>query len=118
MDNHLSHVPKKYLLNHSKLLMCFIMTSIVIAKNQSDSVRIDPDCMILKINNYIDIVYNHKMIIVSSFILQLLLLAENQSDSVAGIDPPQYCDIFICKTLYFSSFILRHFLSSVYFYFC
>ena len=59
------------------------------------------------------------MIIVSSFILQLLLsLAENQSDSVAVIDPPQYCDIFIWKTLYFSSFILRHFLSSVYFYFC
>ena len=59
----MSHLPKKYLLNQSKLLMCFIMTSIVVAKNQPDSVRIDPDCMILKINNYIDTIYNHKWLL-------------------------------------------------------
>ena len=43
---------QKYLLYQSKLLMCLIMTSVVVAKNQSDSVWIDPDCVIFIFSSF------------------------------------------------------------------
>ena len=45
-NHHISHshqnLPKKYLLYQSELLVCLVAASVVVAKNQSDSVRIDP----------------------------------------------------------------------------
>ena len=43
---------QKYLLYQSKLLMCLIMTSVVVAKNQSDSVWIDPDCVVFVFSSF------------------------------------------------------------------